>query len=186
MDRTQGARLLPLRWNNQHRPIRHMQQLVGRRPKDHPLQRRLPVAADDDHPRIPLLGRPRRSPPRAFRHHLELAVDAATLRPELRLLHHLLPEFLDRLLVFGDLAAPEPRRRVAEDDDDAVTQRLAIAAPRRAPPCRSPSRRIRRLSGPSQLLSRRCIGPAAARFALEEPGGATSGLRLKKYGTARH
>ena len=40
-------------------------------------------------------------------------------------------ELLDRLLVFGDLAAPDPRRRVAEDDHDPVAEALRqLAAPR--------------------------------------------------------
>ena len=177
--------------DHQHRALGQVQQLVRGRAEDHALQRRVAVAADDDHPRVALLG------------DVDQRLGAALRRPArprsrrplasaccLRLAHHLLAELLDRLLVFGDLAAPEPRRRVAEDDDDLVAQR-----PRPARSARVERRlaAVRAVVADDDLAHLDPPPPARRRPAAGSPlrprgspAGTTSGWRRKKAGTLRH
>src|SRR5262249_25322122 len=90
--------------------------------------------------------------------------------------------FLDRFLVVGDLAAPDPGRRVAEDHGDLVAQR-----PRQLE--RGGERRLaagRAVVSDHDLShhSAAPVGPGAAASPPRNPAGTTSGLRWKKAGIA--
>src|SRR6185312_9048743 len=105
-----------LRRDNEHRLVGQMQELVGGRAEDDSFERRLAEAADHDQPCVTRVGDVDQRLDAALGHQLLGDLDAATGRLAARLAQHALAELLDRFLVVGDLAAPDPGRRVAEDD----------------------------------------------------------------------
>src|SRR5262249_28762913 len=102
-----------------------------------------------------------------------------------RLCHHLLAVLLDRLLVFGDLAAPDAGRGVAEDDRDGLAVELARHAQGRVERRVAARRAVVSDHDPAHH-SATPVGPGAAASPSRKPAGTTSGLRLKKAGILFH
>ena len=170
---------LPICRHYEHRPVGHVQKPVRGRAQQRPFQRRLAVGCRRRSSARRARRRPRAAPPtpRFATIATSASIPCAAARSRASA-GQPLAELLDRLLVFGDLAAPDARRRVAEDDDHLVAEALGeLDARGRAPACRSRRSRSRRRSCSSDLVLR---GPGRfrrRRFALEEarPGRPRAG-----------